>query len=148
MDKGQREPSMGMIRVLIAIVLAATLVNCAKGKSGPSTSAPSIASNNVAGQTIVCPISGYYLYNGTNYPCTPGQSVVVGQGVPAPAPAPLPGPAPLPVTPAPPQGVPPQNSCDAWTAQYNGVVYVVAFYQGQYVCMREDIAIYYGLAVY
>lgn len=142
---------MGILRVIFALTSAVFLVNCAKGKTGPSTSAPSIA-NNVAGQTIICPISGYYLYNGQNFPCTPGQSVVVGQGVQTPVPGPLPAPVPnpIPVQPGPPpyQGVPPRDACDAWAAQYGGVIYVVALYNGQYVCMRDDIAAYYDLAVY
>ena len=142
---------MGYFQVLFRLasvfVLAAFLVNCAKSKTG-STATPSIASN-VAGQTITCPISGYYLFNGVNYACTPGQTITVGANVPTPTP--VPAPSPIPVTPAPvpvPTDVPPQNSCDAYTAQYGGVLYVVAFYQGAYVCMREDIATYYGLAVY
>lgn len=142
---------MPWIRFSALIFFAMALVNCAKGKSGPSTSAPSIASN-VAGQQIVCPISGYYLFNGTNYPCTPGQMVTVGAGVPTtPNPNPTPTPGGVPVTPTPtplPTGVPPKDSCAAYSAQYPMVTYVVAYYQGQYVCMRDDIAIYYGLAVY
>lgn len=140
---------MPLFRIAILIVFASFILNCAKGKSGPATSAPSIASN-VAGQQITCPISGYYLFNGTNYPCTPGQSVTVGAGVPT-TPTPTPTPGGVPVTPAPnpiPTGVPPKDSCAAYSAQYPLVTYVVAYYQGQYVCMRDDIAIYYGLAVY
>ncbi len=139
---------MGLFRFAAWILTAAIFIGCAKGKSGPSASAPSIASN-VAGQRITCPISGYYLFNGANYPCTPGQTVTVGAGI-APNPAPAPNPQ-IPANPAPnpvPTGVPPRDSCAAYSAQYPLVTYVVAYYQGQYVCMRDDIAIYYGLAVY
>lgn len=137
---------MGVLRIGILLVFSLALVNCAKSKTGSSPAAPAIASN-VAGQQIVCPVSGYYLYNGNNYPCIPGQTVTVGANVPAPTPAPTPTtptPTPNPV----PTGVPAQDSCVAWSTQYPGVTYVVAYYQGQYVCMRDDIAAYYGLAVY
>lgn len=138
---------MATVRLITLLGICLSLLNCAKGKSGgTAATAPSVASNT-AGQTIVCPVSGYYLYNGTNVACVPGQTIVVGNNtLPAPTttPTPLPAPAPQPV----PTGVPPQNSCEPYAAQYNGVIYVVAYYQGQYVCMREDLAAYYGLAVY
>lgn len=140
---------MGLFRLAALLLTTGFLISCAKGKSGSSAPAPTIASN-VAGQRIVCPITGYYLYNGINYPCTPGQTVTVGAGIPAPGVQPNPNPS-IPVNPAPnpvPTGVPPRDSCAAYSAQYPLVTYVVAYYQGQYVCMRDDIAIYYGLAVY
>ncbi|MBX3022484.1 MAG: hypothetical protein KF799_12495 [Bdellovibrionales bacterium] len=70
---------------------------------------------------MTCTAGGYYVNNGITYPCTSG-STIYGTGTTT---------------------TTSSGYCSQYTAFY-GITYVLAQYNGQYVCMRLDIAQAYG----
>lgn len=141
---------MKTLKILGVIFIALNIVNCAKSsKSSKSASTPRTSgyvtcpsngyvmnngasisctpgsqvytggNNSTTGYTT-CPQTGSYVSNGQTYSCTPGQQVYTGGNAGNP-------------------GGQQQGYCTMYTAQY-GVPYVLVSYQGQYVCMRYDLA--------
>ncbi|NJL24172.1 MAG: hypothetical protein HC902_02645 [Calothrix sp. SM1_5_4] len=143
-----------IVRTVGILLLGFSLMNCSKSKNSSASSTTTSAYvtcpstgyyTNTLGQNVACtpgtsiylgttattttttttgyttcPTTGYYVSNGVTYTCTPGTSVYIG------------GTTTTTTT----------NSCAQYTAFY-GVQYVLVNYNGQYVCMRYDIAYSY-----
>ena len=141
------------------IALAMAITNCGS-KTNSSTS-----TGLTAGTYTVCPTTGYYTYNGANYACTAGTTVLVGSTGTTTGST---GYVTCPST-----GYYTSNGmtygctvgttvyvggttttvgsttnyCSQYTAMY-GVPYVLINYGGSYTCARCDIAQSYGYACY
>lgn len=147
------------------IALALALTNCGK-KNNSSTD-----TGLTAGTYTTCPTTGYYTYNGVNYACTPGTSVLVGSTGSTLSTTGTSGYVTCPTTgyytyngvnyactagttvyvggssTTVNTGYYNTNLCAQYTATY-GITYVMIPYGGSYTCARCDVAQSMGYACY
>jgi hypothetical protein len=138
------------MKTLLLILLSLTiLASCSKSSKSSRTSATGIV--NQSGYAT-CPASGYLVYQGASYQCTPGTQFYVGNTTNGQTICPqngyyTSGGMTYSCTPGQqiysggtnPGGGQQQGYCTQYTQQY-GVPYVLVNYQGQYVCMRYDLS--------